>query len=167
MLQKKVCMLGSFAVGKTSLVTRFVKSLYSDTYHTTIGVKIDKKLVEVDQQHVNCILWDIAGEDEFYTINNSYLRGMSGYILVVDNTRKVTLDVAKTIYDRVEENQGKIPCVLVINKTDLNVDSEISEQDLEQFIPDIPIIKSSAKTGQGVEEAFTQLVHLMLNKGHA
>ena len=87
MIQKKICMLGAFAVGKTSLVQRFVKSLFSDRYLTTVGVKIDKKIVTVGDTEVSLVLWDLAGEDEFQSVQTSYLRGASGYLLVIDGTR--------------------------------------------------------------------------------
>ena len=84
MIQKKVCMLGGTGVGKTSLVSQFVTSLFSDSYMTTIGVKVDKKVVAVEDREVTLVLWDIYGEDEFQTVRPSYLRGASGYLLVAD-----------------------------------------------------------------------------------
>ena len=80
MLQKKVCMVGAFATGKTSLVARFVKGIYSDKYQTTVGVKIDKKRVETSDETINMMLWDIHGEDEFQMVRMSYLRGAAAYI---------------------------------------------------------------------------------------
>ena len=65
MIQKKICMVGVLAVGKTSLVARFVESIFSKKYHTTVGVKISKKALQVSDQEWHLILWDLAGEDEF------------------------------------------------------------------------------------------------------
>ena len=73
MLQKKICMLGFFGVGKTSLVRRYVCSVYSDTYLTTVGVKIDKKTVTVREQTLDLLLWDIAGEDVSSALRTSYV----------------------------------------------------------------------------------------------
>ena len=73
MIQKKMCMVGAFATGKTSLVARFVKSIYSDIYQTTVGVKIDKKSLNVGEQELNLILWDLHGEDEFQRVQTSYM----------------------------------------------------------------------------------------------
>ena len=87
MIQKKICMLGTFAVGKTSLVQRFVESIYSDKYHTTVGVKIDKKLVAVGGQEIMMLLWDIEGAETAHELRKSYLRGAAGYLLVADGTR--------------------------------------------------------------------------------
>ena len=65
MLQKKVCMLGSFSVGKSSLLRRFVENMFDDQYHTTIGVKVDKKVMNVSGEDLTLVLWDIYGEDAF------------------------------------------------------------------------------------------------------
>src|SRR6202007_355940 len=100
-LQKKLCMLGRFSVGKTSLVKRFVSSVFSDAYLTTVGVKIDKKTVDLGERAVNLILWDVAGEDDVSTVRMSYLRGSAGYVLVADGTRLSTLEVALSLRARV------------------------------------------------------------------
>ena len=163
MIQKKICMVGAFATGKTSLVARFVKSIYSDTYHSTVGVKIDKKSINVGEKELNLILWDIYGEDEFQKIQMSYLRGASGYFLVVDGTRKHTLEKAICLQKRVEVAVGKVPFILVLNKYDLTEDWEIDEAMLEELIEkQWIIIKGSAKTGLGVEQAFLKLAEKML-----
>ena len=102
MIQKKLCMIGAFAVGKTSLVARFVKSIFSEKYLTTVGVKIDKKTLGVGDQEVTLIVWDLAGEDEFLQVRMSYLRGSAGYFLVADGTRRATLDKAIELQQRAE-----------------------------------------------------------------
>lgn len=162
MIQKKICLVGAFATGKTSLVSRFVKSIYSDIYHSTVGVKIDKKVVKLKEQEVNLILWDIHGEDEFQRLQMSYLRGASGYLLVVDGTRRYTLDKAFSLQDRVENSIGQVPFILLLNKLDLTDDWEIDDATLNTILQKKWIvIKSSAKTGLGVEEAFQKLVEKM------
>jgi small GTP-binding protein len=162
MMQKKVCLLGAFAVGKTSLVSRFVQSIFSEKYHTTIGVKIDRKVVSVGAQEWQLILWDLAGEDEFLQLRTSYVRGSSGYLLVVDGTRKATLDVALSLQQRVSAALGNIPFVIVFNKADLQSEWEMP-QDLADDLSrrDWPWVMASAKTGAGVEEAFHMLVRHM------
>jgi small GTP-binding protein len=155
MLQKKICMVGSFATGKTSLVARFVNSIFSDNYQTTVGVKIDKKVVDIQGKELNIILWDLYGEDEFQKVKMSYLRGSSGYLLVVDGTRHNTLEKAFNLQTRVEETLGKVPFILIINKSDLAEEWEIDELEINQIIQKgWIVIKASAKTGWGVEEVF-------------
>src|SRR5262249_5228101 len=118
-VQKKICLLGAFGVGKTSLTRRFVDSIFSDTYLTTVGVKIDKKMVTVGSNAVALLIWDIAGEDEVPAVRTSYLRGAAGYLLVVDVTRAQTLDVAQAIRQRVSTEIGDIPFLCLLNKTDV------------------------------------------------
>ncbi|MGL5880550.1 MAG: Rab family GTPase [Xenococcaceae cyanobacterium] len=163
MIQKKICMVGAFATGKTSLVSQFVKSIYSEIYHSTVGVKIDKKLVKMDGREVNIILWDIHGEDEFQKLQMSYLRGASGYLLVVDGTRRYTLDKALSLQQRVEETIGKVPFILVLNKSDLTADWEIEDSVVDSLLQkNWTAIETSAKTATGVEEAFAKLTQQML-----
>jgi small GTP-binding protein len=163
MLQKKICMLGSFSVGKTSLVRRFVESIFSDAYQTSIGVKIEKKVVHSGNEDVTLVLWDIHGEDVYQKIRLSYLRGMSGYLLVVDGTRRQTLDDALALNERVIQEAGKVPAVLVFNKCDLAEKWEIdSVRESELTAAGWTMIRTSAKTGDSVEEVFAKLTAAML-----
>src|SRR6185295_1122528 len=117
--------LGSFAVGKTSLTTRFTESIFSEQYHTTIGVRIHKRQITLDSQPMNVVVWDLAGEDELVRLRTAYLRGASGYILVADATRSETLAVTMRLQERAEQAIGPVPFIVVINKLDL-VDETIA-----------------------------------------
>jgi len=157
-IEKKICMLGSFSVGKTSLVRRYVEGLFSDKYLTTIGVKISKKTVEVAEKPVTLILWDLAGDDDFYHLRDSYLRGASGYLLVVDGTRPYTLDKAVELHGRAQKRLGEVPFYLAINKADLRKDWELDDSTLRHLSRDgWPIFETSAKTGNQVSEMFVEL----------
>lgn len=163
MLQKKICMLGSFSVGKTSLVKRFVESIFSEKYLTTVGVKIDKKQIPVSGQDVTLMLWDLYGEDEYQKIRMSYLRGASGYLLVADGTRPATLDKALALQEEAAKNYGGTPYVVALNKCDLTQEWEItSEREAEVAARAKNVIRTSAKTGEGVELAFETLAKAMI-----
>jgi small GTP-binding protein len=165
MLQKKVCMVGAFATGKTSLVARFVHSIFSERYQTTVGVKIDKKIVNCNDQEMSLILWDLYGEDEFQKVRMSYLRGSSAYLLVVDGTRHSTLEKAFSLQVKVEETIGKVPFILIVNKSDLSEEWEIDIDEIDDLTQKgWDIIKTSAKTGRGVEEVFQTIAKKMLEK---
>ena len=165
MIQKKICMLGTFAVGKTSLVRRFVESIYSDKYHTTVGVKVDKKIVKVGVREVTVLLWDIEGTETEHEFRKSYLRGASGYLLVADGTRRDTLYKALALQSRAEETLGPVPFLLLLNKSDLTDMWEIDNREmaaLEQ--KNWNVINTSAKSGNGVDDAFLALTKKMLEE---
>ena len=158
-------MLGSSSVGKTSLVRRFVESIYSDQYLTTIGIKIEKKVVRAAGHDVTLMLWDIHGEDIFQKVQISYLRGMSGYLLVADGTRKHTLDEALALANRTAETVGKVPAVLALNKCDLESQWEIDpDRQAKLAAEGWTTLRTSAKTGESVEQAFLQLAQAILKK---
>lgn len=162
-LKKKICMLGASAVGKTSLVARFVHSIFSEKYHTTVGVKIDRKTVEAGGAQVNLMLWDIEGDDDYQSLRMSYLRGTSGYILVADGTRGRTLERVRSLRDRAAEAVGDVPFVLVLNKADLTDEWDVAEAECDRLRAEgWEIILTSAKTGMGVEECFLSLADKMV-----
>lgn len=158
-IQKKICMIGDFSVGKTSLVARYVRQTFSEKYLTTVGVKIDTKVIELSaEKSVKLVLWDIAGSDGQSTITASYLRGAAGYLLVVDGTRRPTWHNALTLRQSVIDKIGDKPFIILLNKADLEDEWELEEelvaaQQQQGWI----ILKSSAKTGLNVENAFITL----------
>ncbi len=163
MIQKKVCMLGATGVGKTSLVSRFVRSMYSDKYQTSVGVKVDKKTVTIGENPVTLLLWDIYGEDTFQSVRASYLRGAAGCLLVADGTRQLTLETARSLQKTAEEAAGRVPFVLALNKVDLIAEWQIDDKALWKIAEEgWSIVRTSALTGAGVEDAFLKLTRAML-----
>lgn len=156
-------MVGASAVGKTSLVARFVKGIFSDKYLTTVGVKIDKKTVAVSGRQINLLLWDLAGEDEYIPLRLSYLNGSAGYFLVADGTRGETLQTAFDLQARVAGEIGDVPFILLLNKSDLADEWDLGDGDVVRLSEaGWDFIKTSAKTGLGVEEAFLALAEKMI-----
>jgi hypothetical protein len=163
MIKKKICMLGAFATGKTSLVQQYVYSIFSEKYHTTVGVKVDKKKALLKGREIDLILWDLHGEDEFQEVRMSYLRGASGCLYVIDGTRRPTLDVALDLKKRAEDAIGAVPHVLAFNKWDLEKEWEIDRSTMDDLAEEgAVVVRTSAKTGQQVEEAFRSLAQMML-----
>ena len=163
MIQKKICLMGAYAVGKTSLVARFVHSVFSEKYHTTLGVKIDKKVVITGRGEVKLMIWDLAGEDDFIGAELDYMRGAAGYILVADGTRLASLERAVVLRERICERIGPVPFLLLINKADLESEWEVEPRNLAELSSaGWRILRTSAKTGQGVEAAFLSLAASLL-----
>ncbi|HEX7779689.1 MAG TPA: ADP-ribosylation factor-like protein, partial [Vicinamibacterales bacterium] len=128
------------------------------TYLTTVGVKIDKKTVNLDDRAVTLILWDVAGEDDISTVRMTYLRGCAGYVLVADGTRPSTLEVALSLRERVEAEHGRLPFVLLLNKSDLQEQWAIGGAEVDDLRQaGWSVRSSSARTGEGVEDAFREL----------
>jgi small GTP-binding protein len=151
-------MLGAFSVGKTSLVSRFVFSLFSEKYMTTVGVKIDKKVVTANGEEISLLIWDIYGEDAIQQIRSSYVRGAAGYLLVADGTRPETIEIARRIRSRMESELGPVPFVLMVNKADLREEWKLGDGELEDLRNEgWPVLRCSARTGEGVEEGFLRL----------
>jgi len=161
MIQMKLCMVGSFAVGKTSLVRRYVQSIFTEKYHTSVGVKVDKKDVVIAGNTIRMMIWDLAGEDSFAHLRPTFMRGAAGYLLVADGTRAGTLDVALELNRQIEATLGRIPFVLVLNKDDLAQEWEVDAARLEALRQGgMRIFRSSARSGRGVEAIFEHFASL-------
>ena len=167
MIEKKICLLGDFAVGKTSLVRRFVHGTFSEKYLTTVGVKIDRKNITVGGDAVSLIVWDLAGDDGFCRVAKSYLRGAAGGLLVVDGTRRSTLARAIAIRRTLHEVVGEVPVHVLLNKVDIEASWEIGISDLEPLASTVPPVKTSALSGDGVENAFQVLAGAILERDGA
>jgi small GTP-binding protein len=166
-ISKKVCLLGDFAVGKTSLVRRFVYNLFDDKYISTIGVKVSRKTLAVpnaDQVvELAIMLWDLAGSDEFTQVRGSYLRGSAGAVLVCDLTRPATLDSLRTYADDLLGVSPDAQLVLAANKCDL-AGQHLTSADVEGVAAelDVACYLTSARTGEGVETLFRHLGRLLV-----
>jgi small GTP-binding protein len=154
----KVCMLGDFGVGKTSLVARFVRSTFSAKYLTTVGVKVDSKLIERPRRDpLKLVLWDIAGRAALDELGSSYLRGASALLLVADGTRESSLRSALNL---LMHSRGVLPdaeVVLAVNKLDLVERWEVAPETLAELRRNLPVFETSALSGAGIDAAFTEL----------
>jgi small GTP-binding protein len=157
-IQKKVCLLGDFSVGKTSLVRRFVEGRFDDKYLSTIGVRISRKTLPSADGLLHLLLWDLAGAQEFNT-QSSYLVGVAAALIVCDLTRAETLGSCAKYVHQVRALNVAAPLVLVGNKADLTAERAIMEEDLRACgeTQGGDYVLTSAKTGTGVELAFDLL----------
>jgi small GTP-binding protein len=163
---KKVCMLGDPAVGKTSLIRRYVYDTFDDAYLTTIGAKVTKKTLKIGRTEppidimLTMLIWDIAGQEKFSSVHELYYKGTDGMFLVSDVTKKETIDNMSKWRDIIFRITDKTPAVCMLNKTDLAPGDTIEGDDRIKrvsSIMDLPALYTSAKTGTGTEKAFTLL----------
>lgn len=158
-VSKKVVIAGHFGVGKTSLIKRFVHEKFSDQYLTTIGVKIDKKSLEINGNTVSMILWDIAGEQSSSKIPKNYFMGAHGLLYVFDLSREETYqNLSDQIFEITKDNP-KIQTIVLGNKSDLVNDALIEEIRSDTSL-NFKI--TSAMTGDNVETSFQSLAENML-----
>ena len=164
-LTSKVCVVGDFAVGKTSVVERFVNNQFSEKYLSTVGVKIDTKEIEHSELGVShkLVVWDVAGSDRFGPTEFAYLRGANGYILVADGTRPMTLASLEALHAQIDEQYGPSPCIVLVNKRDLVAEWGVSDERFDELSSKYKhIYKTSAKIGTDVEQAMIRLAEMIV-----
>src|SRR5213594_4187657 len=164
-MKVKVCLVGEAAVGKTSLIRRFVLEDFDDKYIQTLGTKVSKKELTVphvdgEAVKVDMTIWDIMGQKGFRELlKEAYFYGAKGVIAVCDVTRKTTLDDLDDWIEGVYSVTGKVPIQFLANKWDLRDRAEFGEAEIEQVTRayGAPFSLTSAKTGENVEPSFTSL----------
>lgn len=163
-LQKKICLLGTFGVGKTSLVRRFVENHFEDKYLSTIGVKVSRKQLAVAAGTLDLLVWDIANADELGTVEKSYFRGAHGALVVHDLTRPESCERLAVYCRRFLEVAPRARLVFAGNKLDLIEAPQPSPEEYLQFTAGFsaPHFFTSAKTGAQVEHAFQALAEAIL-----
>lgn len=167
-INKKVCLIGDFAVGKTSLVRRFIYELFDDRYLSTIGVKVSRKVIVLPHQgqqvELALILWDLAGSEEFDRLRASYVRGAAGVVLICDLTRPDTFHHLLSYWDFLQVACPAAQVVLAANKVDLVDEHRLPLAEIASYAAGlrVPYYLTSAKTGEQVEDVFRELGRLVL-----
>ncbi len=159
---RKVCLIGDGAVGKTSLVRRYVLDVFSDEYISTFGAKVSKKVITFGDVELTMMIWDILGQKSGASMHSAYFSGANGAFIVCDGSRPETLDSLNSWYQEFTRVAGKVPVIPLANKCDLP--SEVTDDSLASAsrVVSQDFRRTSAKTGEGVEEAFLQLGKLIM-----
>ena len=161
----KLCLLGDGAVGKTSLVGRFVHDVFDDKYLMSFGTKVSKKSLTVDDSDVDLMVWDILGQKTNESLHAAYYKGSVGALAVCDYTRPGTMDSLSSWVRSFREVADNMPVVILGNKADL--DKQYSLAELTSFSASLgcEVLETSAKTGQNVEAAFAMITRKMVEVG--
>lgn len=172
LISKKICMLGDFSVGKTSLIRRFVERQFSDKYLSTVGVKISRKTVDVQAAmpknalQVQMLIWDLEGNTKFKTVTPMYLQGASSAVIVADVSRQVTIDHVSDHLQAFLSVNPKGFGIVALNKADL-----LTEEQQQDFLEKchlnspnkiVAVYPTSAKTGVNVDDIFLNLAQRMV-----
>ena len=160
----KICLIGDWGVGKTSLIRKYVLDQYDDSYLTTLGTKASKKHIIYNNggkkiTNLTLQIWDVMGQKEFNKIQKLAFRGTQAAFIVCDITRKDTLDNLMTWKLEIFEIADDIPIIILANKYDLLDQAEFTLEDLNTVTKKLKADSffTSAKTGENVENAFTEL----------
>jgi small GTP-binding protein len=171
----KVCIVGDSAVGKTSLIRRFVLDQFDDRYIITLGAKVVTKEFDFSPPEggegisVSLLTWDIMGARGFKDLlQDAYFYNAQGVLAVCDLTRPETLESLKTWVSSVREVAGPVPCIALANKVDLKEKLAIPDDKIQKLCEsmNVPYLKTSAKTGENVEIAFKWLVGAIHARSH-
>ncbi len=167
----KIVILGDAAVGKTSLINMYIEQSFSEDYKPTLGANIIRKDVNVEKINasVRLIMWDLAGQEKYNVIRSMYFQGCVGALLVYDVTRNSTFETidSKWLKDFKKYVKKEGTYILIGNKIDLNDERVVSTEDGEKYAKEIDasdFIETSARYGENVEQAFSNLVNQILKK---
>ena len=172
--QFKLSLLGEGAVGKTSLKATYISGEFTDKYISTLGVDFANHEVKINGQKVNVSIWDVAGQQTYKSIRESFYQGSRGGLLIYDVTRKETFEKLDNqwVYHFWETLGEKVPCIIIANKIDLIEQRKVDKEEGESFARrlseesgfTVPYIETSAKEGTNVNEAFEILTRAVLKK---
>lgn len=153
----KLCLLGDGAVGKTSLVRRYVYDVFDDKYLISFGTKVSKKSFRVGDAEIDLMIWDILGQKSQEALHAAYYRGAAGAFAVCDYTRPETVRNLKSWLGSFRSVVGDMPVIILANKADL--EKKISLSEVEEFGKEVgcTVFETSAKTGLNVERAFQEI----------
>lgn len=166
----KIIVCGTGAVGKTSIVRRFVENKFDFNYLLTVGMEPSNRKIRIGDHLVNLIIFDVAGQERFMTLRDVFFRKASGALLVFDLTRPESIDELYSWKQQIDETLGKdsIPNILLGNKTDIEDMINIDYQFLEDtVIPDFKPIKyleTSAYLNENIHEAFASITEEILKR---
>ncbi len=171
--RRKICLLGDAAVGKTSLIRRYVEDRFNDKYVVTLGTKVTMRELVVESSlrnkpvNMTLMVWDILGQREYKRLQTSFYKGANGALVVADTTRKETLESINGWVLSLFNSVGKVPIIILVNKCDLTDQAAISTSDLEKTSEKLEasFLFTSAKTGENVDLSFQKISEMMVFKG--
>ena len=167
----QLLVIGDSSVGKTSLITRYTNGTFKEEYLATVGLDYYSKVEAINNQTINIKLWDTAGQERYKALTQNYFRNAEGVLLTFDVTNTDSFNNLKDWIGSIKTNmEGKnifLPLIIVGNKIDMEDAREITKEDAEKFVSDnnYKYFETSAKTGEGVDDAIRDLVNQVLNQG--
>ena len=166
----QILLLGDSSVGKTSLITRYTNGTFGGHYIATVGIEHYTKQETINNLKICVKVWDTAGQERFRAITPNILRNAEGIVLVYDVTNTESFENLKfwinSIKTNFGENNGVLPIITIGNKIDMEDMREINKDEAKKFAKEnnYKYFETSAKTGEGVDEAFIEIVNQVISK---
>lgn len=167
----KILLLGDAAVGKTSLMVRYVDNTFDQEYISTLGVDFMVKWIFTEKMRIKLGIWDVAGQSKFKTFRHKYFKGTNFIIFIFDITNANSfVNLKKRMDDFVEINQDeRVKFAVIGNKSDLEKDRVVETKEFSELFPDYAkrvsfCTETSAKTGDNVNDAFQKIVNVLLKE---
>lgn len=161
----KVTVLGDAEVGKTSIIYRYAENRFIGRYIPTIGIDFSAKLMTLGEFNINLVIWDLGGQYKYRVLRKHYLEGSRASILVYDITKRDTFEHIDRWFDDVTRHCGRVPCLLIGNKADMENERKIATEDGKRLADKLGIefVETSAKSGLNVSEAFNSIAKIMID----
>ena len=165
----KLIIIGDSYVGKTNIMSQYIKKEFNENSKSTIGVEFGNKIIKIDDKIIKAQIWDTAGQERYKSITSAYYKGAKGAFIVYDITSKVTFNsVDKWIQDLNLYGDKNLTLLLIGNKSDLEEKRQIKKEDGEEKAKSFGLgfIETSACTGENIDKAFDILLKEVCNKYH-
>jgi Ras-related protein Rab-1A len=155
----KIIVIGDPAVGKTSLILRFTDNAFRQTYLPTIGTNLSDKVLTIENENIELVFWDIAGQSKFNKARKNFYKGAQGMIIVFDLTNRETFNNVKAWHDDATSVLGSVPCHVIGNKLDMSDQRSVDDEEISNLARELScdVVLTSALTGDHVDESFRDL----------
>ena len=163
----KIIIIGDAAVGKSNILSRYIKNEFSENQKSTVGVELGIKYIKIKGINTKIQIWDTAGQERYRSITSSYYRGSHGCFIVYDITNETSFENVERWYEHVQKEAGKdIPIILVGNECDLENERKISNEKGQDKAKNLncPFFETSALSGVNIAEIFDDLANNIYEK---
>ena len=165
----KVVLVGDSFVGKTNIMSKYLKNEFHDDSKATVGVEFGSKQFNIEAHTIKAQIWDTAGQERYKAITSAYYKGAKGAFIVYDITRKNSFEsVEKWVSDVTAVADKKITIVLIGNKSDLEDQRQVTKEQGEEKSGklEIAFLETSAFSGENLDKAFEMMINEVYKKCH-
>ena len=164
----KLVLIGDTCVGKSCILVRFSDDIFNDNYVTTIGVDFRFKTMVIKNKVAKIQIWDTAGQERYRSITTAYYRGAAAIIICCDCTNKESFNNVKNWIEEIAKytDENTVDKIVFMNKCDLSEERIIKKDEIEKFEKEngIKVLEVSAKTGEGIDNAFEYIISKLIDK---